>query len=91
MTPARIAFVVAGVAGMLLIVQPGTDVFHGASLFALVAAIFYASYQIMTRMLAGENPRVLLFYPALIGHGDPVGAAHPASTGRPRCRGRTCC
>jgi drug/metabolite transporter (DMT)-like permease len=67
MTPARIASVVAGVAGMLLIVRPGSDVFRGAALFGLGAAIFYASYQITTRMMAGENPRVLLFYPAIIG------------------------
>jgi len=67
LTQARIAFVIVGVAGMLLIVQPGTDVFHGAAFFGLAAAIVYACYQIMTRQLAGEDPRVLLFYPALIG------------------------
>ncbi|HSU43849.1 MAG TPA: DMT family transporter [Casimicrobiaceae bacterium] len=67
LTQARLAFVAVGVAGMLMIVQPGTDVFHGAALFGLGAAIFYACYQIMTRMLAGEDPRVLLFYPALMG------------------------
>src|SRR5205814_4566481 len=27
----------------------------------------YAVYQITTRMLAGEDPRVTLFYPALVG------------------------
>jgi drug/metabolite transporter (DMT)-like permease len=67
MTPARTAFVVAGTAGMLLIVRPGSDVFRGAALFGLGAAIFYATYQVTTRMMAGENPRVLLFYPALLG------------------------
>jgi drug/metabolite transporter (DMT)-like permease len=67
MTPARIAFVVAGLAGMLLIVRPGGAVFQGAALFGLGAAAFYACYQVTTRMMAGENPRVLLFYPALIG------------------------
>jgi drug/metabolite transporter (DMT)-like permease len=67
MTPARTAFVVAGTAGMLLIVRPGSDVFRGAALFGLGAALFYASYQVTTRMMAGENPRVLLFYPALLG------------------------
>ncbi len=67
MTPARIAFVVAGLAGMLLIVRPGSDVFRGASLLALLAALCYASYQIMTRVLYGENPRILLFYPAVVG------------------------
>ena len=67
LTRARIAFVVSGVAGMLLIVRPGTAVFQSAALFAIASAFSYATYQIMTRQLAGENPRVLLFYPALIG------------------------
>jgi drug/metabolite transporter (DMT)-like permease len=67
MSPARIGFVAAGIAGMLLIVRPGTDVFQGAALYALGAACCYAVYQVLTRMLAGENPRVLLFYPALLG------------------------
>ncbi|HEX6137665.1 MAG TPA: DMT family transporter [Casimicrobiaceae bacterium] len=67
LTSARVAFVAAGLAGMLLIVRPGSDVFRGAAVLGLGAALFYASYQITTRMLAGENPRVLLFYPALLG------------------------
>jgi drug/metabolite transporter (DMT)-like permease len=67
LTPARIAFVLAGVIGMLLIVRPGTDVFRGASLLALASAAFYATYQIMTRRMADEDPGVLLFYPALVG------------------------
>ena len=50
-----------------MIVQPGADMFHGASLLALASAAFYAVYQITTRMLAGEDPRVTLFYPALVG------------------------
>jgi len=67
MTAPRVAFVVAGAVGMLMIVQPGSAVFHGAALIGIAAAIFYAGYQITTRMLAGEDPLVLLFYPALIG------------------------
>ncbi len=67
LTPARLAFVVAGLAGMLMIVQPGAEIFKGASLFALGSAACYAVYQITTRMLAGEDPRVSLFYPALVG------------------------
>ena len=66
MTPARIAFVVAGIVGMALIVQPGSEIFHGASLLALMAACVYAAYQIMTRMVADDDARVTLFYPALI-------------------------
>jgi drug/metabolite transporter (DMT)-like permease len=67
LTPARIAFVIAGVAGMLLIVRPGSDVFRGASLLALGSAACYATFQIMTRRMSHENPGVLLFYPALVG------------------------
>jgi len=67
LTPSRTAFVLAGLLGMLLIVQPGAALFKGASLFALGSAACYAIYQVTTRMLAGEDPRVTLFYPALIG------------------------
>ena len=67
MTRSRMAFVVAGLAGMILIVRPGADIFQGASLLALGSAACYAVYQITTRMLAGEDPRVTLFYPALVG------------------------
>ena len=67
LTPARVAFVLAGVTGMLLIVRPGTDVFRGASLLALASAAFYATFQIMTRRMADEDSGVLLFYPALVG------------------------
>jgi drug/metabolite transporter (DMT)-like permease len=67
LTPMRVAFVIASAVGMLMIVQPGTSVFRGAAGYALVAAVFYAGYQILTRLLAGENPRVLLFYPAIVG------------------------
>ena len=67
MTPVRIAFVVAGAVGRLLIVWPGGAIFQGVALYAFAAALFYASYQILTRLLSGENPRVLLFYPAVIG------------------------
>ncbi len=67
MTPPRIVFVVAGMAGMLMIVQPGAELMKGSAVFALGSAVCYAFYQITTRMLAGEDPRVTLFYPALIG------------------------
>jgi len=52
---------------MFLIVRPGSVVFQGAALLALGSAVFYGTFQILTRMLAGEDSRVLLFYPAIIG------------------------
>jgi drug/metabolite transporter (DMT)-like permease len=67
LTPARVAFVVAGFCGMLLIVRPGASILHGAALLVLVGAAFYAIFQILTRKLRGDDPRVTLFYPALCG------------------------
>jgi drug/metabolite transporter (DMT)-like permease len=67
MTLPRWAFVAAGMVGMLLIVRPGAAILHGAALLALGAAGFYATFQIMTRKLSGEDPRVTLFYSALCG------------------------
>jgi drug/metabolite transporter (DMT)-like permease len=67
MTQARIALVIAGIAGMFLIVRPGSAMFQGAALFALAAAACYAVFQILTRKLAAEDWRALLFYPALVG------------------------
>jgi len=66
-TPARWAFVAAGFVGMLLIVRPGASIFQGASLLVLLGAALYAAFQILTRKLRREDPRVTLFYPALCG------------------------
>ena len=63
----RWAFVIAGFIGMLLIVRPGSEMLTPASLLALAAAKLYATFQILTRKLAGENAMVLLFFPALVG------------------------
>jgi drug/metabolite transporter (DMT)-like permease len=67
MTWPRWGFVAAGMAGMLLVVRPGAAILHGAALLALVGAGFYATFQIMTRKLSAEDPRVTLFYSALCG------------------------
>ena len=90
LTPPRIAFVLAGVVGMLLIVRPGTDVFRGASLLALASAAFYATFQIMTRRMSDEDAGVLLFYPALVGmRRDDDSCSRSRRRDRRRCRGRT--
>jgi drug/metabolite transporter (DMT)-like permease len=67
LTRPRWAFVVAGFIGMLLIVRPGSDALTPAALFALGAALSYATFQILTRKLAGEDLMVLLVYPSLVG------------------------
>jgi drug/metabolite transporter (DMT)-like permease len=67
LTRASVGFVVAGVAGMLLIVRPGGEVFHGAALLALGSALCYSVFQILTRTVVTDDPRVSLFLPALVG------------------------
>ena len=67
LTRPRWAFVVAGLLGMLLIVRPGSEMLTPAALLALGAAALYATFQILTRKLAGENLMVLLMYPSLVG------------------------
>jgi drug/metabolite transporter (DMT)-like permease len=67
MTRPRLSLMMTGIAGVFLIVRPGSEVFQGGALFGLGAAAFYAVYQIMTRELASEDPRVTLFYPAVVG------------------------
>jgi len=57
-----------GFIGVLLIIQPGADVFTWAALLPLLSALFMAFYQMLTSKLAGRDaPLTTLFYPALIG------------------------
>lgn len=67
MTRPRWAFVAAGFAGMLLIIRPGASILQGAALLVLGATACYACYQILTRLLRGDDSRVTLFYPSLCG------------------------
>ena len=53
--------------GKWIHLRPGAAILHGGAVFALAAALFYALFQITTRKLAAEDPRVTLFYPALAG------------------------
>jgi len=52
----RVAAVVTGFIGVLVVIRPGGEVFHWASLFILVSATSYAVYQILTRMVAPFDP-----------------------------------
>lgn len=66
--PARWAAVVIGFSGVLLIARPGGVMTPAGVAFALIAALTYSLYQILTRQLAGhENPVSMLFYTALTG------------------------
>jgi drug/metabolite transporter (DMT)-like permease len=62
----RWAAIVAGFAGVLVIVRPGGADFHPAMLLALVNATLYAMFNLMTRHLAAyDRPETIQYLPAL--------------------------
>ena len=58
----------AGFGGVLLIIRPGGELFSWAAALPLASAVLMATYQMMTRRLAGRDPALTtLFYPAIVG------------------------
>ncbi len=58
----------AGFAGVLMIVRPGGGLFTWVAVFPLASACLMAVYQLLTRKLAGrDRPLTTLFYPAIVG------------------------
>ena len=66
-TRARVIAAIAGFAGILILVRPGSAVFHPATALIVTAAIANALYQLLTRKLPGDSPHTTLFYSALVG------------------------
>ena len=66
----RWSAVIIGFLGVVIIVRPGTEFWHFASIMPLLGAFFFALFQIMTRLLsATENTYSTLFYTGLAGLG----------------------
>ena len=64
----RWVLMAVGLAGVLLVVRPGGQVFGWALLFPLVLVITYAWFQVLTSRLSGdENPYTTHFYTGLVG------------------------
>ena len=58
--------IVAGFAGVLTIVHPGSADFHPAMLLSVVNAILYAFFMMMTRRLAAyDSPETIQYLPAV--------------------------
>jgi drug/metabolite transporter (DMT)-like permease len=65
---ARLLAIVAGLAGALFIVRPGSDLFTPYALLPLGMAVCNALYQILTRKIAGlEPPLTSLVWGAIVG------------------------
>jgi drug/metabolite transporter (DMT)-like permease len=70
---ARWTAILAGFAGVLVIIWPGSAQFHPAMLASVVNAILYAAFMMMTRRLAAyDSPETIQYLPAL---GATVGLA----------------
>ena len=68
-TRARWIAAIVGFAGILILVRPGSAVFHPATGLLAGAAISNALYQLLTRRLPNDSPHTTLFYSALVGTG----------------------
>lgn len=66
-TRARWAAAICGFVGILILVRPGSAVFHPATGLLVLAAISNAMYQLLTRRLPEDSPHTTLFYSALVG------------------------
>jgi drug/metabolite transporter (DMT)-like permease len=65
---ARLVAILVGLAGALVIVRPGSDLFTPYALLPLGMAVCNALYQILTRKLAGiEHPLTSLVWGAIVG------------------------
>jgi len=68
MTVGRMGAVLVAMLGALVVIRPGTDVFHWASLFMLGSAFCYGLYQILTRRVARhDSAETSAVYSALVG------------------------
>ena len=66
--PRRWAAVAVGFVGAMLIIRPGTDFMHAATVLPLLAALSFSFYQICTRVLAShDDPMTTLTYTAIAG------------------------
>lgn len=55
--PKRLAAILVGFGGILVVTQPGSSAFHPAMIFSLLSVLSYSVYALMTRSLAGtESP-----------------------------------
>jgi drug/metabolite transporter (DMT)-like permease len=66
-TRARWIASIVGFAGIVILVRPGSAVFHPATGLLVLAAISNALYQLLTRKLPNDTPYTTLFYSALVG------------------------
>ena len=66
--PRRWLAILAGFAGILLVIRPGAGGIHPAAAFSVLSALSYALYSLSTRVLAAyDSTATTVFYSALVG------------------------
>ncbi|MDR2429838.1 MAG: DMT family transporter [Puniceicoccales bacterium] len=66
--PRRIAAVIVGFIGVLIVLRPSSSAVNAITLVPLVGAVLNALYNIATRKLAGEDaPETTMFYTGMVG------------------------
>ncbi len=64
----RWAAVGVGMAGVVIILRPGTGVFSWPALLPLISALFFATYSVLTRLTTRDEPTFpAFFWPGVIG------------------------
>ena len=58
----RWAAIGVGFVGIVIILNPGTTVFAPAAILPLIAALMFAIYGLLTRMVARDDPAVVSFF-----------------------------
>lgn len=67
-TPGRVIAVLVGFLGVLIIIRPGTEVFHPAALIIIFSALMNGFYQIFTRAIADtEAAETSAIYSSIVG------------------------
>lgn len=67
-TTGRILALLAGFAGVLVVIRPGAEVFQPAAFLALASAACYATYQVLTRRIAGADlPETSAILSSMVG------------------------
>ncbi len=67
-TPGRVVALASGFLGVLVVIRPGSELFHWAFFLILFSAACYALYQLLTRRIAGlDPPETSTAYTSVIG------------------------
>ena len=67
-TTLRLILLAIGFAGVLVVIRPGSSLFHWATLFVVLNSTFYGVYQILTRRISAiDSPETSAIYSSIVG------------------------